>query len=460
MTSRRQVLSAAVLTAFSLTACSTSTTASTTSATNAGTAGAPGQPPGGTSGGGPGGGSSTQTTPTGAYTLTSGSAIKSGTITASGKNQSGVLVTGGSLILQNAAVVTTGASSSTDESSFYGLNAGVLAHSAGSIAVKGGSVTTSGAGANGVFAYGKGALALTGTTIKATGQYAHGIMASGGGTLTATNLTVTTTGGSSAPIATDRGGGTVTVIGGSYRSTGNNSPAIYSTGTITAKGGTYAATGSEVVVVEGANSVTLTDAALTTSKAGKWGVMIYQSFSGDASGTKGTYTQTGGSLASTASGSPLFFVTNSTGVVTLSRVKVSAAGGVLVKAAAAQWGTSGSNGGTVLLTAKAQTLSGNVVADKVSSVTLTLTNGSTLTGTINADGTAKSATLALDSSSGWTVTADSHLSALTGASITGTGVGNVKGNGHTVRYDATDSANSYLGGKTYSLSGGGTLKPA
>jgi hypothetical protein len=58
------------------------------------------------------------------------------------------------------------------------------------------------------------------------------------------------------------------------------------------------------------------------------------------------------------------------------------------------------------------------------------------------------------------VTADSHLSALTGATISGSGVRNVKGNGHTITYDASDSANSYLNGKTYSLSGGGTLEPA
>jgi hypothetical protein len=37
---------------------------------------------------------------------------------------------------------------------------------------------------------------------------------------------------------------------------------------------------------------------------------------------------------------------------------------------------------------------------------------------------------------------------------------NISGNGHTVYYDATNSANSSLGGQTYPLAGGGTLKPA
>jgi hypothetical protein len=35
----------------------------------------------------------------------------------------------------------------------------------------------------------------------------------------------------------------------------------------------------------------------------------------------------------------------------------------------------------------------------------------------------------------------------------------ITGNGHTVYYDATQAANSWLEGKTYNLTGGGTLTP-
>jgi hypothetical protein len=56
------------------------------------------------------------------------------------------------------------------------------------------------------------------------------------------------------------------------------------------------------------------------------------------------------------------------------------------------------------------------------------------------------------------VTADSYLTTLTGAAISGTSIANITGNGHTVYYDS--SANSSLGGQTYSLAGGGQLKPA
>ena len=422
---------------------------------------APGAPPSGSAGqgGAPGSGSSTaKYTATGAYTLSSGSAARSGAVTATKSDESGVLVKGGSLTLKNAKVVTSGASKSSDESSFYGLNAGVLANGSGKITMTSGSVTTEGDGANAIFAYGSGAaVAVSGTTIHATGQYAHGVMASGGGTVTATNLNVSTSGDSSAPIATDRGGGTIIVTGGTYRSAGNNSPPIYSTGKITARKATFTSTGSEAVVIEGSNSVTLANDTLTTSKAGKWGVMIYQSMSGDAQGGSGRYTQTGGSLIETAKDSPLFFVTNASGVIALDGVKVSAASGVLVKAAAGQWGASGSNGGAVVLSASTQHLTGDLIADRISSIDVTLKNGSVLKGAANANGAAKSVSLTLDASSSWKVTGDSHLTALTGARINGLAITNIAGNDHTVTYAKSAAANSYLSGKTYTLAGGGKL---
>ena len=138
-------------------------------------------------------------------------------------------------------------------------------------------------------------------------------------------------------------------------------------------------------------------------------------------------------------------------------MKVTTASPTLVNAAAGQWGTSGANGGTVSLTADAQILAGNLVADKISSIAATLKNGSTLKGAIDSAGTAKAANLTLDSSSKWTVTADSHLTTLTGAKISGATITNIVGGGHTVTYSKSASANKGLGGKTYKLTDGGTL---
>lgn len=404
----------------------------------------------------PGGGGTTTVTYNATYTLNGGTASQSNqTYSAGATDTSGVWVTNsGVLTLLNPTITTTGNTSSTDSSSFAGLNAGLLVTS-GSATVTGGTIATTGTGANGAFAYNTGStLTLTNTTITAGGDGGHAIMATGGASLTATNVNMTTTGGSSSAVATDRDGGTITVTGGTITTGGNNSADIYSTGNITVNGATMKATGAETAVIEGANSITLNNTTLATTMD-KWGVMIYQSMSGDATGTQGTFTMTGGSLTSTGATGPLFYVNNSTGVIALKGVTLSAASGILVSAAAGAWGNSGSNGGNVVLTADTQALTGDMIADSISTIAVTLKNNSTLTGKLT------KTSISLDASSLWTVTGNSVLAALTDAAgISGTSIANIKGNGFTVTYDSSLSANTYLGGKTYSLAGGGSLAPA
>ena len=433
------------------------TTSSSASASASQTSGSnPVAPPNGSAPGGqPGGagGSTQQFTPTGKYSQQGGTATEANaTYSASAADQSAVLVSaGGSLTLADVTIQTSGDSKSLDESSFYGLNAGVLAESGAKIVVSGGSVATSGTGANGVFAYGSGSsITMFDATIKATAQGGHGAMASGGGSMTLKDVDIDTAGANSAPIATDRGGGTITVSGGTILSSGADSPGIYSTGSITVTGARVTATGSEAVVIEGSNSVSLSDTTLSGTK--KRGVMIYQSMSGDAQGAKGIFTMTGGSLAVAAG--PLFYVTNSTGIITVRGVALTAASGTLIAAGAGDCGTGGSNGGTVRFTAGAEKLKGDVLSDSISSISLTLKHGTTLRGKIDKAG------LTLDASSKWIVTADSTLTSLTDASgISGSSITNIVGNGHNVSYDSSLAANSSLGGKTYALVNGGQLIP-
>lgn len=417
-----------------------------------------------------GGGTSASTANTfltagcGVFTLQGEQSDSSGqTYTSEGADESTIcLIDGSTLTLTDSTIHKTGDTSSDEDSSFFGLNAAVLVGSESTLTLTGGTVTTNGSGTNGVFATGSGSSAeLSDLVIVAEGDGAHGVMATLGGILNLTDVDILTTGAHSGAIATDRGSGTITVSGGQVTTSGADSPAIYSTGVITVTGGTLVATGAESAVIEGANSITLTDSSLSSSMADKWGVMIYQSMSGDAEGTEGTFTMSGGTLANIAETGPLFFVTNSTANIHLTGVEVTAASGTLVQAGATErWGVSGANGGTVNLTAEAQTLAGDLVADSISSLNITLTNSASLAGAINADGAAQSAALTLDASSVWTVTADSILSTLSDADgIEGTNIVNIVGNGHTVYYDARLEANQALGGLTYTLVNGGELKP-
>ena len=130
----------------------------------------------------------------------------------------------------------TGDSDGGDNCSFYGVNAALLVKGGSTTTIKGGTISSS--GANGVFSYGgnsgrngvKGdgtTVIIEDTKITTTGGGSGGIMTTGGGVMKAKNLTVNTSGRSSAPIRSDRGGGIVTVEGGSYTSNGHLAIKLY-----------------------------------------------------------------------------------------------------------------------------------------------------------------------------------------------------------------------------------------
>lgn len=369
---------------------------------------------------------------------------------------SAVYVTnGGDLTLNNPTIITSGNTSSQSNSSFYGLNAAVLVTKGSTLTVNGGTISTTGTGANGAISTDAGSsITLSNVTITATNDGGHGVMATNGGEITLYNVNMTTSGPHSAPIATDRGSGTITVTGGTVMSSGEGSPGIYATGMITVTGLTSTATGSEAVVIEGKNTVNVTNSTLKGEKL--CGVMIYQSFSGDAEVGIATYTMTGGTLS--AAVGPLFYVTNTNAEVTLTGVNATAASGTLIKVSEGNWGTSGSNGGNLTFTANQQNLTGNIEVDNISILTVTLQNGSTLTGAINSANTGKEVNLILDATSTWNVTADSYLTCLTDpGGISGTSITNIHGNGYTVYYNQNTCP--ALSGQIYAVAGGGELKP-
>ncbi len=403
------------------------------------------------------------------YALTSGSGtISSVAGQATAADQSVVCAAndGTSVTVTDATITKTGDTSSEDDSSFFGRNAAVLAYgssdkttSGGAVRVVGGKITTTAHGGNALFAAGVGAtITASDLVIDAAATSAHGVEAASGGSIELTNVSATTTGERSSVLATDRGGGTVTVKGGSFKATGSRSAGIYSTGNITATDATIETTGAEVIVVEGKNIATVTGCTLSsTNDEYHHGMLVYQSFSGDATVGHSTLTMKDGSYAYRSTTGAAILVTNQTTTINMSGVELSNAGPTLLQAAAQEWGTSGSNGGKVTLNATDQTLVGNILVDSVSTVNLVLVKSS-LQGAIDAANSGSLVSLSLDGDSSWTVTVDSHLDVLSDAAgISGTSVTNINGGGHTVYY--VSAKNTALGGKTYQLSGGGTLTP-
>jgi hypothetical protein len=376
------------------------------------------------------------------------------TIIATKKDQAGIKVTkGGSLTLAGGAVIKTGDTSSEENSNFYGINAGVLAEASSKINIKNSTISTNSSGSNGVFATGAGTkITVSNVKINTTGNSSRGLDATLTGTIIAANVDISTKGTHCAALATDRGNGTVSLTGGTLTTAGEGSPGIYSTGTISAKNARITATGSEAAVIEGKNTITL----INTTIAGtvKRGVMLYQSFSGDAEVGTSKFTMKGGTL--TAAAGPVFYATNTDAIVELSGAKVIGASGMLISAGADSWGTKGSNGAILAFNASNETLSGNIICDNISTIAVSLKNSTTLKGYINKQNTAKAMTLTLDKTSVWNVTGTSYLTSLTDAEEA---LSNIKDNGNTIYYNSNDKANNWLSGKTYTLTDGGKLTP-
>ena len=393
------------------------------------------------------GGSSEVTQGDSANTISADGTYTDTTYTSTGDDENALRIDGADVTLDGITVdKSSGATSNTENGDFYGVNAALLATNGANVTITNAKVTSSAQNGNGVFSYGSGTTVnISNSTITTTADNSGGIQTTGGGTTNASDLIVTTSGNSSAAIRSDRGGGTVNVDGGSYASNGYNSPAVYSTADITVKNATLTANNSEALVIEGKNSIVLENCDVTgnmsdtkgsSSEENVHNVMIYQSMSGDADVGTSTFSMTGGTL--TAKNGDMIYVTNTHCVLTLSGVTIQNedADGVLLRvvgnSASHGWGTAGSNGAQVEFTADGQTLTGDIVVDTISTLTMTLKNGSTFTGTISIidnaqNGTAVSdnAVVTIESGCTWTLTGDCVITSLTNN-------GTINFNGYTI----------------------------
>jgi len=312
-----------------------------------------------------------------------------------------------------------GNTTNDDNSNFHGQNAVVLGIEGSQTSIKDSNITSNSIGSNAVFATGEGSVInVENTNIHTKGDSSRGLDATYKGTVNGKNLTITTEGAHSATLATDRGEGTITAEAAKLTASGTGSPVIYSTGNITANNVNGVANKSEIGVVEGKNSITLTNSNVTGYHDN--GFMLYQSFSGDAESGIARLKAENNTLTTHGTGA-FIYVNNTTAEADLTGNTILMPNTTtLVKAAAdSRWGKDGENGGHLTLRASNQELNGNIVADSSSTVSLDMTNGSSLVGAVNTNNTAKEVTLKLSKDSTWTLTGDSYVKSLTNEDTTG-----------------------------------------
>ena len=363
--------------------------------------------------------------------------LSSKTLESTTKDQSVVYITKSGISITNSNLKkTSGDSSNTENSEFYGVNAAVLVQG-GEVTITEGTITTGAKGANAVCATNKGSVSITGTKITSTGSgSARGLHSTYGGSIIASKVEISTIGGSCATLATDRGEGKVSCSGCTLSTKGSGSPLIYSTGEITINNSKGTASGAQMVVVEGKNKASvLGNSEIKCNGIGnrnnvdKCGVMLYQSMSGDAASGTSTFICNNSKMeilssSSVYSSAPMFFITNTDSVINLENCNFSYGSKIFLNAqSTSEWGNSGSNGGVVTLNLKNQYVEGDFVVDSNSGLTINLVN-SQIKGTFNKANSAAKLVINIDKDSSITLTGNSYYTSIT----------NEESNGKNINY--------------------------
>ena len=374
----------------------------------------------------------------------------SGTVTASGSEESSSNETleatssdqnvalaqdGGTLTIDNDTLNKSGDDTNGDNCNFYGLNSISLTVGSESLTkISNSQLNATSEGSNAIFATDNSKVYAYKDTIETSAGNSRGLDATYGGTIIADSMTIGTSGEHSASVATDRGGGNVSVTNSSLYTEGSGSPLLYSTGDIEADNVTGTASGSQIAGMEGLNNIYIynsqlssTNNAITGSDPIKNGVIIYQSTSGDAdtsSSEKAKFETSNSILSTTIDSGSMFYVTNTEANIVLSSTLLSfdSDNVNLLQVEgndSNSWGKAGSNGATVKFTGLSETLNGNITVDSISSADIYLLEKSSYTGatsiTENKDSSESldsNITMNVSSDSKWIVTSDSTVTNL------------------------------------------------
>ena len=343
------------------------------------------------------------------------------TISASNKDQNALLANnGGTLTITGGIFDKTGDTADEDACNFYGVNSIALSSGSDSLLkIQDSSLTSDSEGSNAVFSTDSATAYAYDSTISTFKNNSRGLDATYDGTIMTDSMHITTQGNHSAALATDRGGGNISITNSLLSTSGNGSPLLYSTGDIEADSVQGTASGSQIAGMEGYNKILIhnsnlssTNNAISGSDPVKNGVIIYQSTSGDAdtsSNEKSLFEVVDSTLSTCIDSGAMFYVTNTNTNILINNSLLSfdPDNVNLLQATGNSgntWGLEGSNGGTVTLTAIKQNLSGNILVDSISSANIYLLSSSSYTGNTASSDSNANISMNISSDSVWYVT--------------------------------------------------------
>ena len=335
----------------------------------------------------------------------------------------------GTLRLTDDDIVKTGDATDENSSLFYGVNAAVLSTGNNSLVVmKNGSIDATGYGANAVVATDSGTVYLANVNIHTNAVTCHGVDSTYAGTIIADGLDIYTEATRSGAVATDNGGGTVSVTNSTIEANGDAAPLVYSTGDIQFNNVSGVATGSQIAVIDNMNTFMAYKSNLTTK---------FETENGNAFNIYKSTIITGGSMTGERATLQLIqsLIVSEIGSGTVISVKGNDVDAYIAQTefqhdtdnisfmnvGAASTLTGGAaSPSSANVTMAQETVAGDIISDTASTVVVWFTDNTEWTGAANivdpsADGvTAAEAPISfnIDETSTWVVTADSVVTNL------------------------------------------------
>ncbi|RAH51987.1 hypothetical protein BO85DRAFT_508266 [Aspergillus piperis CBS 112811] len=384
--------------------------------------------------------------------------IEHETLAVSANDTSVLVITEGSVVnVSYSTIVKHGYSSDLYQSSFFGLNAAVNVANESVANFDHVNVTVHNGAAN-VYSYGNNTyVSISDSSLYSSGPVSHGLYAAGYGTIVGRNLEHYSGAYRSSSFAGDSPQGYVYVYNSVAHTAGIGSAIIYGQGTVYAENIVGYAEQAPVAFLDTAQ-IDIYDSDLTAGLLA--GAVVF------SSGTRGSGSEinfTNSRLTVLPEAAAALWFGNVIASSHLTSTSISTTSGILVVANYSQvtqdfsYFADSTAAAEATVTISESDLEGDLVAYNGSSISWSLTEYSSWTGTAYSGYGTSTFAVSLDVTSTWTLTKDTVLNNFTDSDRT---LSNVYSAGYTLYYDSSAATNRWLNGTTKQLTGGGSVMPA
>ncbi len=363
----------------------------------------------------------------------------------------------------------SGSTTDKESSIYYGLNSALIVKDDSKSEIKDSNITTYAEYSSAIFTTGTSSTTtLNNVSLNTTNNHSNGLVVTDSATIEASNVDVVTKGDNSSSVNALTTGTSITIKDSNLNTMGTHSPLLYSSGRIEATNISGTTEKSNIATIKGTNSISIFNSDLKAMLNGEdslSAITIYDENSKNQSGNFNTASLTIEESKITIDKNsniykkaPLFYITNIKATINIADTNIKYGSNILFYVTGNdKYGDIGDNGGEVTFTATDQTLKGNVIVDETSSIVLNL-NNTFYKGQVNKDNLSKKVDIVLDKTAKWELTGDSYINTLT---IQNGKISRlrsqIESNGYDIYYNTYQ--NSWLGGETIKLPGGGKLIP-